>query len=359
MKLDKLHEITFDTEEAIMAAALSSPGELAMMMGSGEVIRYKINKQEVQYLFSVKSKIEYADGGFDINAESSIYTLGDIVVVVNDYKTHGFIHYPGKYHALRLWRKDYHADISNYPIALFKDESGVPHIIYGEAWNHVQIMNLDTRQVLTAAKSLIEENAEERHVEFYKTYSEDNKLPWPSPYDYFYGKLLLSPDQKKFLSAGWAWGSFDAYNVYDIYQFIASNRIAEISIGGWEHENRAACWVDKETVAVAYHPLTEGDDGATADSPCEIHFYRIEGNEASLQTKLQAAHTNFVRSEMYFNAKLNAFIIFSDTIGLLVLSKDGKMLLEDKSIKIESYHEASALLLTRENHTMTVYSMAG
>ncbi len=34
-------------------------------------------------------------------------------------------------------------DITNYPIALFKNNDGIPHIIYGAAWNHVQIMNLD------------------------------------------------------------------------------------------------------------------------------------------------------------------------------------------------------------------------
>jgi hypothetical protein len=183
MEINKIHEIIFDTDETILASTLSNSNELVMLMSSGGVIRHKIKERNGEYLFSIKSGIGYSDGGFDLNSKSTIYTMDEIVVVVNDYKRHGFIHYPTKYHSLHLWREDYHADISTYPITLFRNEEGVPHIIYGEAWNHIQIMNLDTRQILTASKSLIEENAEERHIEFEKY--EHNKLPWPRPYDYF------------------------------------------------------------------------------------------------------------------------------------------------------------------------------
>ena len=176
--------------------------------------------------------MRYSDGGFDTLAQTSIYTLNEILVVVNDFKRHGFVHYPDKYHALHLWREDYHVDISTYPIALYKNSDGVPHLVFAEAWNHVQIMNLDTRQILTASKSLIERNAEEKHIEFYKKFSEDNKLAWPRPYDYFFGKLYISPNQKKFSSAGWVWGSYDSYLVFDIDNFIYSNRISDIKIGG-------------------------------------------------------------------------------------------------------------------------------
>ena len=104
-----------------------------------------------------------------------------------------------------MQREDYYAEHSSYPIALFKDDSGIPHLIYSQAWNHTQIMNLDTRQVLTAAKSLIEENAEEKHLKFYAEHEESNKLLWPRSYDYFFGALSLSPNQKNFLSTGWGY----------------------------------------------------------------------------------------------------------------------------------------------------------
>ncbi len=186
MEIVKINETRFDIEENIITVSLSGFNEFVMLMSSGDVIRYNIDEQKKQFLFSVKSSFSFEDGGFDIESPSTIYTLDSIVVIVNDYKRHGFVHYPEKYNSLHLWRKDYHAAISTYPIALFKDEIGIPHLIYGEAWNHIQIMNLDTRQILTASKSLIEEKAEEKHLEFYKNHKEQNKLPWPRPYDYFW-----------------------------------------------------------------------------------------------------------------------------------------------------------------------------
>ena len=75
-------------------------------------------------------------------------------------------------------------------------------MIYGVAWNKIHVANLTTRQVLTADKSLIEEGAEQHH------------------FDYFFGGLTISPNGKKFLSAGWIWGSYDACAIYDIEDFI-------------------------------------------------------------------------------------------------------------------------------------------
>lgn len=363
MTIQKLREITFDTEEAIMTAVISRPNEIVMLMNSGFVVRVNLDKKESVYLFSVKNDFEYEDGGFDLTATSSIFTLSDIIVVVNDYKRHGFIHYPGKYRALHLWREDYHADISRYPIALFKDARGVPHIIYGVAWNHVQIMNLDTRQVLTASKSLIEENAEERHIEFNKRYSGDNKLPWPRPYDYFYGELLLSPDQQKFLSAGWGWGSADRYNVYDIKHFISSNRIAHVNIGAWEHENRATCWIDNETIAVLHNPFIDGDEdgnkneNATADSPCEIHFYKLKGDHVEIAHKIQLADSIKLQTYLYYNRSIDAFLTFSYSTGLSIISMDGQIAYKDENLKVSQYHMETGLLLVLDNKTIRIYEI--
>lgn len=356
MDLNKIHEITFNTEESIITASLSAVNEWIMLMSSGKVIRYKINEPTGQYLFSVKSDIGYSDGGFDINSPTTIYTLDSIVVVTNDYKTHGFIHYPEKYNSLHLWRKDYHADISCYPIALFKSASGIPHIVYGVAWNHIQIMNLDTRQVLTATKSLIEENAEERHIEFYKKYKEENKLAWPSEYDYFFGKLYISPDQKNFLSAGWAWGSYDSYRIFEIDHFINSNRITDKHIVGGEHCNRAVCWIDNTTIAVTYNPYIEGDEGSTKDSPCEIHFYNINSVEPEIINKIKI-EVDILSAKIHYNNYLNAIIAFSKNIGLIILSLDGTILFHNRDLEIDSYHSETNLLIKTKDKTISIYGI--
>ncbi|MCU0353325.1 MAG: hypothetical protein MUD08_06225 [Cytophagales bacterium] len=358
MKAHKINGATLGDDREIVTATLSDSNEVLLLTTEAEVISYNFHEQQEKHLFSTKTSFQHRDEGFDTTAHSSIYTMDDIVVVVNDYKRHGFVHYPGQYHTLHLWRGEYHADISRYPIALFKNDRNVPHLIYGQDWNHVQIMNLDTRQVLTAAKSLIEENAEEKHIEFYKNHEETNKHPWPRPYDYFFGELLVSPNQKRFLSAGWGWGSADVYNVYDIAHFINSNRIADIRLGAWEHEGRAVCWVDDETVAIAYNPSAEGDEGATADSPCEIHFHRIQGNESTIEKKIAVAEPFATNVELRYNKHLNAFIAYSGKIGLLIISLDGQTVFQNKNLKIKGSKTEGEreLLVAYEGKTIEIYS---
>ncbi len=357
MEIKLRHTIVFNDFDTIVTACISNPNKIIILMSSGEVIKYNIKEQKHFFLFSVKSNIGYEDGGFDLNAESKIYTLDEITVIVNNYKRHGYIYYPGKYDALHLWREDYHADISDYPIALFKKED-VPHIIYSAAWNHLQIMNLDTRQILTAAKSLIEENAEEKHIEFYKNHVEHNKLPWPHRYDYFFGELLLSPNNKKFLSAGWSWGSSDSYNVYDVENFINSNRISDIKIGFWEHENRAVHWIDEETIAITYNPFTEGDDDASSDSPDEIHLYKLNNEKAEIIKKNKiAGNINVVNSKFCFNKNINSFISFSKEIGLALLSLEGNIIFQDKNLKIDGYNNEANLLFAIDNNKIIIYEI--
>lgn len=358
MKINKIYDITFDTDETIMTATLSKSNEIVMLMSSGSVIRFNLETQNVEHLFSVKSNIGYPDGGFDVTAKTTIYTMNEIVVVVNDFKRHGFVHYPNKYHALHLWREDYHADISAYPIALYKNKNGIPHLIFGEAWNHIQIMNLDTRQIITASKSLIEENAEERHIEFYQKYNEDNKLAWPRQYDYFFGNLIISPNQENFLSAGWAWGSCDSYNVYNIDKFIESNRISDLKIGSWEHENRATCWVDNQTIAVVYNPYTEGDDNSTSDSKSEIHIHKINGDRVEVETKIQISDKNEIPTKMYYWLEMNSFVLITDKGYVSIISMDGQIIFKSKNLKVEEYSIETGCFLTIDNKSISVYELS-
>jgi hypothetical protein len=217
-------------------------------------------------------------------------------------------------------------------------------------------MNLDTLQILTASKSLIEENAEEKHIEFYNNFSERNTHPWPQEYNYFFGKLYLSPDAKHFLSAGWVWGSFDAYHAYDLEHFISSNRIADIGIGSWEHENRAVCWIDDQTVAVAYHPFTEGDEDATVASPAQIHLYSIVAGKAELVKKIQIGDARVVPGRMIYDRRFSAMVALSSKTGLSVISISGQILFHD-DLKIDEYHVETGLLLKTENKTIAVYEI--
>ncbi|SEW49841.1 hypothetical protein [Chitinophaga arvensicola] len=355
MRLNLIYNNTLPTDQTIVTGSLSAIDECVLLMSSGEVVRHKFNTADNETLFSVISSIGYTDGGFDITASSRIFTLDEIVVVVNDYKRHGFIHYPGKYTALHLWREDYHADISSYPIAMFRDAQLVPHIIYAVAWNHVQIMNLDTRQVLTAAKSLIEEFAEEWHLAHFKKYDDANKAPWPSPYDYFYGGLQMSPDNRQFMSTGWAWGSYDLYNIYEVDHFIRSNRIADKIIDSWEHNNRAACWVNNHTVAVAFHPVRDEEEGASPDAPCEIHLYKTGDGKPEIAQKIKVTGMDILNANLHYSKSLNAFIAYGNDIGVALISPGGDMLFHDADKKVSGYHAGDDLLLCLTGNTIQVY----
>ncbi|MDJ1502827.1 hypothetical protein [Xanthocytophaga agilis] len=357
METEKIFEIKFSGEETIVSATLSNFDECVMLLSSGDVIRYNLLEQTGQHLFSVGSQIERSDGGFDIQAPSTIYTLDSIVVVVNDYKCQGFIHYPGHYNSLHLWREDYHADISRFPIALYKDLSGTPHIIYSVAWNHIQIMNLSTLQILTAAKSLIEEGAEERHIAFYSNHTEGNKSPWPRPYDYFFGKLYMSPSQRKFLSAGWAWGSYDCYNVYDIQEFITNNRISHQAISGWEHDNRTVCWINDNTVIVTYNPDREGDENTTPETPSEIHFYNIAEKKSILERRIAVKGINITNYTLYYDTALDVLIALSFKEGVAILSRDGIILYRDQYFKADEYYPAFRLFLKKGDRSISLYGI--
>jgi hypothetical protein len=359
MQITKINQLSLEIEETIAASTLSNSDELVFLLSSGNVIRYKISEQNAQYLFSVNSSITYSNGGFDCAAKTSIYTMDSIVVVVNDYKLHALIHYPQKYNTLRIQREDYHADISCYPIALFKDEKDVPHLIYGVAWNHIQIMNLDTRQIVTASKSLIEEGAEEHHIEYYKNHKEDNKFPWPTPYDYFFGKLFISPNQKEVLSAGWAWGSSDYYTVYNIQQFIESNRITKTVVDGWEHYNRAVCWIDNETIAVTFNPYQERyDDSVPVDSPHEIHFYKFINGSINLERQVKVEGLDISNVKMYFNKQRNALLLFSDKVGLAIVSLSGESLFLDSTLLLDNYFSDTQLFIKTEGQCVSIYQMS-
>jgi hypothetical protein len=358
MKINTTAKIRLDEGEQINTAALATEKELIILLTSGDVINYDIISQARKNLFSLKNSISYADGGFDCSAASSIYCLGDIVVVVNDYLRHGFVYRPNLSQLLHLWRGEYHCDISKYPIALFEDETGAPHLIYGEDWNHVQIMNLDSLQILTAAKSLIEFDAEAKHLDFYSRYGEPNKLAWPRPYDYFFADLELSPDGRRFLSRGWVWGSCDAYNIYDIEHFITSPRILEISVGGWEHDSRPACWVDADTVAVAYNPFAEGDDDATKETPWQLHFYQINAEKAELKNKIDIINFDFSGMKMQYLSAFSAFSLHDKNQNFTLFSLSGELLFVEPKVGVLDFYPAFGLALQLEENELIIGSLS-
>lgn len=354
MTLDLIHHISFDMEETILSAAITDTGEWILLVSSGNVIRYNIEKQESEYLFSVVSD---PNNDFDLSATSTIYTLGDIVVLVNDYKRQGYVFYPGRYGRMSLWREDYHADITRFPIALFYNDSGVPHLIYSVAWNHLQIMDLNTKQILTAAKSLIEDGAEDKAIQFQEQYPDTENMPWPARYDYFYGPLIMAPGNKRFMSRGWVWGSSDCYTIYEIADFITNNRISSKAVRFGNHLTRPACWLSATAFAVIYIPFEDDEENATKETPAELRIYDATQSEPTITRRLIWNVFNGSFDELMYCEKLNALLAVHKEKGIVVCDMDGNVLLTDEMCRPLTSLSAIGQLITIDKRTVLVHQL--
>jgi len=341
-------------QDNICAVSFCNKDELVILTCTGEVLLYHLSSKKLELLFETNPNngLKYADGGFDPTASSSIYTMDSIIVVVNDYKKHGFVLNRKEGYRLHISRGDYHANISKYPIALFEAANGDPHLIYGVDWNHLQIANLTTRQVLTADKSLIEEDAEQRHIDFYKKHKESNKLLWPRGYDYFFARLMLSPDKKSFLSAGWVWGSCDCFNLYNIEDFITNHRIKHTVIGGWEHNDRGACFVDDETVAIVYNPQEEGE--SDAKNAYDLRLYHTDGQGAKGIITLNPP-LNLSGAELFYRTEDQNFYVFSQKIGMAVISRSGDIMFCDSTFIPKRYDDEQNLFIDYDEKRIRIF----
>lgn len=334
MHIEELHEINF--LENIVTATLFNENELIVLMHNGEVLRYFLKTQKKETLVTIAIEKAGSNEKFDINAPSTIYVLNDIIVIANDYKTHVFVFFSTQKASFYLQRKDYYADISKYPIALFNNERGTPHLIYGVAWNHLQIMNLETKEIVTLSKSQFEENAAEKYKAFCKEFGLPEQAREDSAFDYFFGALKISPDKKYFLSKGWSWGSCDSYKVFEINHFINRPEILTLNIGDWEHLNRAACWIDEQTVAFGYNPFAEEDNAANFVIGSEIHLCNFM-NKSLEHNIIKAEGLDTINAKMAFSKRFQTIVLCSKTSGVAAVSLDGKILLHNSEIKPTDY----------------------
>ncbi len=341
--------------EQIQAAAHVADGIVVFLTEKGDVLKYNVHSNTSEILFGTAAPayVVYPDGGFDPMSPSSIYTLDDIIVVVNDYKTHGFVYNSTQNYLIRLQRSDYYAeyaDISKFPIAFFKSKTGDTNLIYSDDWNHLQIVDLTTRRILTADKSLIEENAEAWHINSCKEHGEGNKLFWPTPYDYFYGGLEMSPDESKFLSKGWAWGSVDSLRLYDTADFINNHRIRDKEVFFGEHIGRSACFIDNNSIAFIC-----GTGTLDEKEPWNIGVYDcLSSTTAHIYLEKEL---NIKDSQIYFVQEKNCFYLFSKTIGTAIISLDGKILFHIPEFVPDKYDKASDNFLKYTGNEFSVFKI--
>lgn len=358
--IEQVHYQSFDSDEIVVSAGLVHEDKWAILFNSGKVFHLDVTTRSFDYLFTVAQPqgISYSDGGFDISALTSVYTMDSVVAVTNDTKTHFFVHKPGMKRTLHLRRADNYARLSPMPLALYKDDKDVPHLIYSTAWNRLHIMNLDTLEILTAAKSLITTDAEERHQQAIRKFPDDIEHPWPTEYDYFYGEIKMSPDKKHFMSLGWAWGSSDAYTVYNLEDFIKNPRISVKYIGQWEHSNRAACWVDNHTVAVLWNGYEEAEEGYDENSPIEVHLFDIHSDGWEPTKRIPFDAPGGTSGSLYYYSPMKAFVLLNKAKGIIIFSEDGTTLLRDTEFTPDYFYPDTSLFITTHPKAVAIHRLA-
>ena len=236
--------------------------------------------------------------------------------------------------------------------------------------NHIQVINLDTLQILTAAKSLLEEGVEETYMDLKGIYdARDGELvanePWPPTYNYFYGGLLMSPDNKRFLSKGWTWGSADAYTVYGVADFIANNRIVSKQIDFWKCRHRPACWVGDNIVVVPYNPkgednaedkqrLSAGDGNAMR---LQLRWYNLDLSESAITKRMVFDVFDEMPSELYHSSMHNAIIALHKKKGLACCDMEGVVLLRDEDFKPNAYFPEHNCFITYAGTKVSVHQL--
>ncbi|MGF6906144.1 hypothetical protein [Fusobacterium sp. PH5-44] len=354
MKVNLIDSINLDC--SINCVKLYNEHNIIFLTTTGEIKSYNFDTQETNSLFNTNSgALKFRDGGFDPTAVSSIYTLDEVIVVVNNYKCHGYIFNSKENYKIHFSRVPYHEDISKYPIVLFKNDLDVLFLAFATEWNRLQIVNLNTRQIITADKSLIEENAEQQHIDFYKTHVEKNKLLWPRGYDYFYGGLKLSPDHKTFASAGWVWGSSDCIKVYNIEDFMNNHRIKDTTIGFYEHNNRDVCFVDNTTIATIYNAYFEGES-SEEKTPWEILLYNV--NDVSDKKKITLENSyNLGNANLDYDPKTQNFYLYNDSLGLIVYNAVGKLIFHNINLKIQECNLKLNRLICLDDNSIFIYKI--
>lgn len=358
MKLIPTASWHFEQIENILTANFADNASIVFIGNTGEVFRFSITDNTYSPLFSMEKSLEYySDETFSPDTAKMLYCHENIVVAANTFGTKAVLHITGKHHSIVLHREDYHAKITKFPIGIFKDSTGTNHLIYGTGWNRVEIMNMDTLQILTAAKSVIEQDAEKRYM-IPSTNLPAHSNPWPSKFDYFYGAIAVSPNQKRFISMGWVWGSNDSFYIFDIDDFISNPRITFTSTDAWEHNDRTTCWIDDNRIAVAINPYEDNEEDGLKESPCQIYIYRVDSNSPYIETKVVVPGHYIIKTTMHYLHDSNAFLLYGATTGVLIVSLSGEILLHEPDVRPVNYNESTKeILLISGNNTIEIYQI--
>lgn len=274
------------------------------------------------------------------------------LALVNDHAQYGYVYDLTKQvMVLELDRKDYHVEQTKFPLIFFEwaDKS---YLVHGVDWNHLEITDLETCQVLT-----------ERTTNVYKG---EQYL------DYFYGELHLSPNQQHFASSGWVWQPVSVIKFVNLKKWFTKNKSEpeadnESDIGIWSYYwDRALCWVNDTTIAYLYDPKEGGADNEELvemqlkREHSYILLYDIIKGELT-----QRIEFDYPRNEQHYEAKANCQLFFGQQH--LVMSSDQgtyvidqlqeKVVFEEPSLIIHKFNPVTGVFYGVRDHQLVMATL--
>lgn len=153
-------------------------------------------------------------------------------------------------------RSHYHADVYEYPVALFRLPSGREVLAHcPDDYCRLDMEDLATGEMLT--RSLRRK-----------------------PKDFFHSRLGASPDGRYLVSAGWLWHPVDSVEVYDVEQALKDPTLLDGGNAGVEAfaDESSAAFLPDGRLVIALKGGIDDQEGATADG--EIRIYALGNRQA-------------------------------------------------------------------------------
>ncbi|MHA2501421.1 MAG: hypothetical protein ACXAE3_00925 [Candidatus Kariarchaeaceae archaeon] len=192
---------------------------------------------------SIQSILEITDNtisqisGMDFTKEVSLQydSKAGLIVVANTYGEFAYVLTTSGELKLSTSRGKYQIKHSVFPLFLFEHNS-VYYLIHGSDWNRLDISNIETGDIITA-----------RQVS--------------DSFDYFHGKLLLSPNHTWLVSDGWVWAPVGMVTYWTLDRWFQDpgtpeSRDVVYSLAGREEWGMGLCWYsDTKLLVVGYGTL--------------------------------------------------------------------------------------------------------
>lgn len=308
--MTKDYSINIENEKILFADLTNRNDlELIVVCESGKVYFFDLIETSYKFLLKLNFEIE----------NLKLHSFESYICIIQEIGTSGVVlNLSDKNFLKELSRVDYHANICPFSIAFYKKE-GQTFIIHATEWNRLDITCLNDNKKLT-----------ERIVDY-----ETNQ----NYFDYFQCSLLMSPNQKYFISSGWYWNPVDRITCYSVDRFLKEFEkcYSELYFGDTSGNNwsgRPLCWIDDTTIAIGYN---QQEDKYEKKFSSEIIILNVESNTILKKVFFDGFAvfdiSGDVYGELYYDELNENFIGINNDSGLLISNKKGEIVYKDSRLK--------------------------